>query len=333
MNSKISNQLKGYRGLNGPSWRWRLAVQTALSSCDLPDFSDDIAKQAKSFAEMHMGEEGETRAAQHYREIAAAKSFWDDANLRQQFTILTLADLPREQIAKRLAVPLETVTTTELLFFDIRESRQAEGWINCHVILPEEKSGAYEFAVKCRAAYWGGPLVGKSILDADERVSLDKVQRIADLERRLSMKAQAALAVPLDDAQAALQYTKFYIDYDHKKRRLELEKKKFRHRCEEDLRKHELAERRIDASAKRAEAKDKAMRQRTERWLARERENENVAKMQEDARLDALAGQQRAANDRAAGSPLSKLTWTSVNTAPASEPKETKKQAAAQVAA
>jgi hypothetical protein len=288
MDNDIKEYVEAYSQTQGPSWRWQLAHQMADSSFLWPGFSDDIVSEAKSFLQNCAGEHEQVHAPEQHERIAAAKLLWDDSNARQQIIILTLGGVAREQIAERLSVSCETITTIELLFFDVRDRLNATSWITHHVIIPEQQNGNFDLAIKFRSAFWRGPNVAAAILDAEERVSFDEVQRLADQELRLSMKAQQALDIPFESEQAKLRFTKLYMDYRSQKRRHELAKEKFRHRCQEDLRKHELAKLRIEHLI----------------------ECEKTKQRGDEQREDAFISQQQAAKAGAAESPLSQLTWS-----------------------
>ena len=152
--------------------------------------------------------------------------------------------------------------------------------------------------------------MAQAILDAQERLQLDEVQRLADEELRLHLKARQALDIPLDDQQASLKFLKIYTDYRNKQQRLEFMKQLFRHRCEEDIRKWKLAERRIDASSEREKIRAKTEQQRAEQKTCMRRAKEKAARLRADLQLDARRRQHQAAQQRADTSPLANLKWS-----------------------
>jgi hypothetical protein len=289
MNNQTQQTLQAYGTVKGPSWRWKLANEMVRSTCEWPDLDDSTVAQAKSYAEICAAEEGESHAAQQYPGIAAARMLWQDSNTRKSLMILTLGDVPQDEIAKRLMLPVQLVATTELLFFDIRDRLDANSWIMHQVIFPAERAGDVELATLYRIAYWAGPLVAQEIIDSEGRVSFDGVQRLADQEFRLGVKAQAASEILLDSERSRLRCQKLYLEYQSAKQRLELQKEKFRRRCEGEIRKQESAQGRIDAKS----------------------EREGRARDREEGVRNALVKEQQAAKERGLKSPLTRLRWSS----------------------
>lgn len=127
-----------------------------------------------------------------------------------------------------------------------------------------------------------------TIIDTEGRVSFNGVQRLADQEFRLGVKAQTALAIPFDSERSRLRCMRLYLEHEAAKRRLELQKEKLRRRCEGEIRKQESAERRIKAKS----------------------ERECAARQREEGVQDALVREQQAAKERALKSPLTRLRWS-----------------------
>lgn len=150
--------------------------------------------------------------------------------MAQQLRILVLANCPRDEIAARLQIDEQIVAVIEDLFFDIRWALDASSWIVCRVIIPEMQTGAWDASAKFRLAYYGGPVMARAILDARVRVPFDGADRLFDREVLLHVKLQEA---PLGDRER-MEFLKFYLDFDIKRQRLELDKKKFAYKCEQD---------------------------------------------------------------------------------------------------
>lgn len=309
MKQDIADQRQMYHSLDGPSWRWKLAARLAdLGSRRLACIADRIVKQAVLFISLLLGDDDATLAAESFPEIAAAKSLWDNPETRQRFIILTLGDCPRDLIAERLGVTLEIVECLELLFFDVRDCRHAKDWINAHVIRAESMSGAYDVAIKYRMAFYGGPVIAQAILDA--RVPLDEVERIDNQKSLLYMKAIEALEIPLKDSKSALQLLKITVDYTCNMKKLELADEKFRHKCEQDIRKIELAKRRLEVAAEREKAQAEWQRGQASEREQKKQEKAKLLEIRTQLRQERFLVEERAAMERAAKSPLAKLSWT-----------------------
>ena len=189
--------------------------------------------------------------------------------------------------------------------------RKATAWINAHVILPESKSGAVELATKYRAAFWGGPRVAEAILDVGKVSLSGEVQRIADAEDLLRMKALAAADMPLGNPTEARQLLKMYFDQQNKSAALEFRKEKFRFLCEQEIHKRELAEIRQKAAAKREERRMEEMARRRDFRQQKQMERERLARSREHLLEERRVLDEQAKIERAAQSPLAQLSWTS----------------------
>jgi hypothetical protein len=203
----------------------------------------------------------------------------------------------------------EIIGATELLFFDVRPLRTASDWIACRVLMGES-TDQEGLITRMRAAFFGGPLVAKDILDAEPQHPLSDADKIFQRGLRLHLKFNEALAMPLTGERSALRYLQMYLDYDYKTARLKMAEQRFRHRCEEDLRKHELSERRIAVQLQRHEQEAAARKRKAaERarldWV-RAQQSEAFARQ----RHLAAVAEQQAAERRAASSPLAALTWS-----------------------
>ena len=122
------------------------------------------------------------------------------------------------------------------LFFDVAPQLEADDWVLCAVIAREEHEGNTDLATHLRLAFFGGPLVAQTIVDAPERLPAVEVERLRNQSLMLYAKAMKALAVPLRGSKSVLAYLKMYMDWRCKSQKIELAREKFRHRCEQELR-------------------------------------------------------------------------------------------------
>lgn len=138
----------------GPAWRWLSAVRASRSHF----IADELVRRAARHLRLSAAAANRpANAGRLDRVIAEARALWDDAGLREPFTLMVLGDVSRDEIAERLSVSTDVIEAAELLFLDIRAARQASSWINAHVIRPEAAAGRVELSTRYRAAYWGGP--------------------------------------------------------------------------------------------------------------------------------------------------------------------------------
>jgi hypothetical protein len=130
-----------------------------------------------------------------------------------------------------LNVGQDVIAVAESLFFDLRGLRDSQGWMNNHVFGPEIKAGNMDLVARMGVAFAGGPLVTRALLDAEDRLPLDKALRLADQEMLLYAKLKAALEVELNPS-STMKFLELYLDYDLQRTRLQLEQQKFRHASE-----------------------------------------------------------------------------------------------------
>jgi hypothetical protein len=233
MNAPTSEDLAiSLRSLNGPGWRWKFALEAAAGAPAV--VSDPWIAEAVKFIRLLENEQTEL-ARQRHPSLAAAHALWDQLESRKALTILALGDCAVEDIARRLGTSEEVIRCVESLYCDLRECRQATDWMQLQVIAPALKAGDTAAAVRYRAALYGGPLVAQAVLDADQRVPLDEVQRLADQELKLHLKAQEALELVMTDAATATKYIALYLMHQRQCEALQLRKEQFRHRVHQDL--------------------------------------------------------------------------------------------------
>lgn len=279
----------------GPSWRWLSAIRTSWSRFS----ADELVRRAVRHLRMSAAAANRpANAGRLDRVIAAARTLWDNAGLRESFTLMVLGDVPRGTMAERLHVRTDVIEAAELLFLDIRAARQASSWINAHVIRPEATAGRVELSTRYRAAYWGGPEVAEWILDTCQSVVGDSVKRIAEQERVLQLKLAAALEMPITTSRESLQLQRIHLEYQHNSARLDLEKEKFRSRAELEIRKLKLAEQREQRQRENQQGRTEDRTERRRRAIVKA-----------SSRQQAHDAERRRRTERAKQSPLAALKW------------------------
>ena len=310
MNCNSNRFCEMRRSIDGPAWRSQLAQSLAASpKASWQEVSDELVHQLAGFYQLLVADRTDGRqTTKQYPVIATAKSLWENPEIRKQFIILTLGDCDHDLIAKRLQIDLKTLKTMEALFFDIRNSREATGWINAHVILPESKAGHIDLAIKYRHAYWGGAKVAEWTLETGKGLLGDSVQQIAEQEQRLQMKCLAALEMPLTNSKETLQFLRISLNHQHRLKRLEFEKEQFRGRAEHEIRKCGLAERRQRNAERQLEQRIVVAQRKQERKLIKE-ERERLSAIQESIQQQRQYSEHLQRIVRANQSPLGSLTW------------------------
>lgn len=242
------------RSFMGPACRFKEADRLAREGGPYAGRGvDGLTRQTAEYLDIHRnGDEGPSRSIRKYPEISAAFCAWNNGATADQLRILAIANCPQEEIAARLQINEQIVATIEKLFFDVRWALDGSDWVVCHVIIPEIRARAFDLAAKLKLAFFGGPIMARAILDARVRLPFEESKRLFDREILLHLKMQEALEAPLEEGER-IEFLKLYLQYDINRRRLELDKKKFAHQCEQAGRREELENQPQDTAAREPE--------------------------------------------------------------------------------
>lgn len=304
-----SDRFRTRRGARGPAWRWELA-NSSFPDSRLPEpFALDAHVAAAHAFVTAARLDGPSAAVERRPEIATAIDVNEIRPLRESLQLLALAACPRAEMANQLILDEATIETWERVFFDVRESLTAVGWVFSSVIRPAQLNGNGTFAAKLKAVYAGGPVVARALLDGETRISTVPGERLFDREMQLHLREDEALQVPLDSPRHALRFLKLSWRYQTECQRLELDKQKFAAACRENQRKHAIRLLRVELAHEKEQQRQEAKRRRVE-----QRKQQQQAKIALQAALeqrwrDQQMVSQQAAEQRAMYSPLAQLTW------------------------
>lgn len=304
-------ELCGHRRRHdGPAWRMRFAEeQVRRPARRLLQAADEPVRAALAYLRASAdGPEGRERAAREQPTVATAVRLEADAVACQSMKILTLGACPRTEIAARLGVAEEIVATWEALFFDVRACREATDWILTWVIRPEHERGNAAMAARLKFAC-NGPVAARATLDAAARIHLAEGERRFAQKILLALKFDEAMQAILDSDRNKLAFIKLYSDLLLREKCLRLEERKLEQRCQESLAHQHLMEKKLALS----ERRDQHRQGRTRRPSG-----PSSDPAVDDARA-ARAALEWAARQRAADSPLARLTWATT-ASPAARP-------------
>jgi hypothetical protein len=304
-----------HRSLNGPAWRWHLA--TAIQEAPLRwmrKIADESVHAAVRFLAACM-ESGPEIASERHKLVATTESFWLTSPLRESFKLLVLGGCSDESIVEQTAIDIEVVRLTRELFFDIEANRDASSWIDAQVMAPERNAGRFEQATRYATAYSGGPIVASVLVSSTGPDLNDEAARLQSLEQSLHLKSQAAMDMPIVDPAQSAKFTSMLLDFEHSKKRLEFEREKFCHKCEQDLREHALAERRADFAEQQHQARiDQEINQ--SRRIRDSSDRQKLAELQQSIRTERRRREEQEAAVRATRTPLASLSWTTPKVPP-----------------
>ncbi|MBT6156429.1 MAG: hypothetical protein HOK71_12650 [Planctomycetaceae bacterium] len=306
------------RGVRGPAWRFELAESLQPQS----PFSRQARRLLQQY-DVHVqhahtyfnlgrrGADGCRQAREKFPTIAAAEKLNQDRALCAQTKVLVLGDCPLPEVAERLQIDEQVVEVWEKLFFDIREAREAIGWIFAHIIRAEQNSGNGSLAARFKLAHLGGPAGARALLDAESRVPLTAAEQLFDRSLKLHLRFDEAVTAPFCSGRDKFRFLNNSLKLKLAEQCLEVEKQKLAARCDDALRKHELAKLRLVAAADRRRGQ---VEERARKAQQRNQQQQEIAAAREEQRRlrgEALLAEQQAARARAAASPLAQLTWSS----------------------
>lgn len=304
------------RNVRGPAWRFDLAESLQPQSPfsrqarRLLQQYDVHVQHAHAYVNLgRRGADGCQQASEKFPTIAAEKLNQNHA-LCAQTKLLVLGDCPLPEVAESLQIDEQVVEVWEKLFFDIRESREAIGWIFAHIIRPEQNSGNGSVASRFKLAYLGGPAGARALLDAETRAPLTAAEQLFDRSLKLDLKLDEAVTAPFGSGRDKFRFINNSLNMQLAGQRLEVERQKLAARCDDALRKHELAKLRLVTAADRQRRQEE---ERARKAQQRNQQQQEIAEAREEQRRlrgEALLAEQQAARARAAASPLARLTWS-----------------------
>jgi len=324
--TRLAEFQRGQRAMLGPEWRWKTAraLPPRLAHRAV-QASEPLVRDARGYLTLvDRGPRGLNRARRLYPAIAAAVALNADATKVPALKIMTLAGCAATEIHARLEIVPDVVETWEKLFFDARDQRGAVNWLSSQVIHAERRNGNNQLAAQLTLALTGGVDAARALLDAESRVPMDEGQRLFDRQVKLSVKFEQAIAMPLASSADSLRFLKFSMQVQLQQRRLELDQQKLALRCRDALRQEEVARYRMQQAVQR-EARRAA--ERTRKCAARTQRKADAHVIREywlGIRAQQRSAARRAAEVRAANSPLAQLKWgSSTGAAPTDDSRAT----------
>jgi hypothetical protein len=302
-----TDPFRNHRGLLGPAWCFELA--RSITPDDVPPnfaAASPVLREAVDYltrcAQGHFIE-----ASQRYPRIAAAEALQANIEQVERLKLMVLADLPRDEIAQRLAFDEPVIEAWESLFFDLRDLRQAHQWLAMHVVEKERQHGNQVQASQMTLAIMAGPVAVRALLDSGSPQPIDEAVRLFQRHLQLQLKLDQAVNLPLQTERANVRFIRVYIQLQQAQQRLDLARTKLELRCTEMRARHERQQERRELAQRRATAQDSVRKQRQQarRWPVDQPSTDDDIQL---AKYRALAEAQ-ALSERIAQSPLSAVTW------------------------
>ena len=300
-------------GLRGPRHRWETAEGLPPGRFDrLVQRSDELVQASHHFRQMvKHGATGVERAGATYPEVAAAVALEEDPEKLEKLKVTVLGQLPPVEVARRPDVDEAVLKTWKALFYDIdvKNGRNAIGWIAAHVIEPELDAGRSELAAKLKLVASTGSVGARAVLDVGLRAPVTAGEHLFQRRLRLHLKCDQALTMT-EGPQYDFRFVRLHLNLKMQEHRLRVAEAKLAERCGAALRKHELAKIRLEADLERAKCRAaREARKAEEVTLIQEGERHARELIEVRLRRFELAEQQEAAA-RAAASPLARLRWS-----------------------
>lgn len=174
--------VQGVRQLYGPDWRWELAGEW-LDELVRPSFEkvDKLVRTMWMYRRQVLyGPEYGRVTDDTFGLFQKAEGVQENRSLRESLMLMVLGDCTQEEMALRFGLndlDEQLVCVWEKMFFDVRDSAEATGWLQGHVVEPERLSGNLRFVAKLNLAIRGTPETVRFMLDAESRPPKDDAER------------------------------------------------------------------------------------------------------------------------------------------------------------
>jgi hypothetical protein len=298
------------KSLEGPAWRSKLVGQfPGRRSHRRVQAGDEHLRRLHHYRQLcSNGPAGLRQAIALYPMIARAEALHESDKV-DLLKVAVLGGLEGREIAERLRLDAGVIDVWEKIYFDVREMREAVGWIHVQVIEPERAAGRENLVARLKFATAVGPVGARAVLDLDTRIPLNEGQRLFDRRLKLHLKCDAAAEMTIETNREKMFFIRTYVHQQVEQDRLQLRERELSQRCQESLDKYEHAKIRRELVQERAERRE-AARERREREQQLIREAKATLWHQEVARCTArLTAEANAAAARAQASPLAELKW------------------------
>ncbi len=295
------------RAKAGPAWRSMLAEELSRqSSMRLRDLGDALLQGFIRYLRLQQRDGGGKQAAARYPSLAAAEKLNGDRKQIAALKLMTVGDLPREEMHRRSGVDVEVLRAWEQLFYDVRNQRKATYWLTRHVIDGETKAGDPELAAQLRLAICAGPVAVRGMLDMQQGICLDEADRLFQRSLKLQVKFDQVVNLPVDTCKNQLFFAKTHLALRAEEQRLALAERKLAQRCSEARDRFELGKLRLEQAAEFQALRESARLRKAVRRAAAKAERLRTA--QELGRRQAEAAR-ATMQRRILESPLGRLRW------------------------
>lgn len=295
------------RAKAGPAWRSVLAEELSRqTSMRLRNLGDALLQGFIRYLRLKHRDGGGKQAAARYPSLAAAEKLNGDRQQIAALKLMTVGDLPREEMHRRSGVDVEVLRAWEQLFYDVRNQRKATYWLARHVIDREANAGDPELAAQLRLAICAGPVAVRGMLDMQQGICLDEADRLFQRNLKWSEKFDLAVNRPVDTCRNQLFFVKTHMALRAEKQRLALAERKLAQRCSEARDRFELGKLRREQAAEFQALRESARLRKAVRRAAAKAER--LRAEQELGRRHAEAAR-ATMQRRILESPLGRLRW------------------------
>lgn len=298
---------RSQRAAAGPAWRSVLAEKWSQeTSMRLTDLGDAVLHGFVRYLRLKQREGGGKQAEARYPRYAAAEKLNTDPEQVAALKLMTVVDLPPEEMHRRSGVDVNVLRTWEQLFYDVRNQRKASLWLKRQVIDRETKAGDPELAAKLQMAIRAGPVAVRGMLDMQQGICLDEADRLFQRKLKLSEKFDLAVNLPVDTCNNRMFFAKTHIALMAEEKRLALAERKLAQRCSEACNRFELRKLRLQQAAEFQALRESARLRKAVRRAAEKAER--IRAEQELGRRHAEAAR-TTMQQRILESPLGRLRW------------------------
>lgn len=302
----VEQYVRCQRNWLGADWRMQSAEAIASRAKRRRGRQEEplVLELAEYSALKKQGPRGAAVIESRFARFWQAEQLHGDAAKTRNLMLMTLADIPHPEMARRSGLDVGLLQTWEALFFDARGQRESISWLSRQIIGKTLARGDSELAGQMRLAIALGRVGVELILDVGQNVPLDDADRLLQRRLKVQLAFERLADMPLVSDAQVLSLANLRTRLMLSEKRIELARENLEARCANQIRRHQREMERL---------KHLGLRQ-----TAATKESESVFS---DAAAPSPSGTSHLSMlSTAAPSPLAMLRWSSGPSTTSREP-------------
>lgn len=240
-NLTVEQYARCQRNWLGADWRMQTAeaLATRLKRRRVYRYEPLVLELAEYSALKKQGPRGAAAIEARFALFLQAEQLNGDAAKTRNLMLMTLADLPHQEMARRSGLDVALLQTWESLFFDARGQRRSVTWLSHQIIGKALARGDTELAGQMRLAIALGCVGVEMILDVGKNVPLDDADRLLRRQLKVHLAFERLADIPLASDSQVLSLAKLRTRLMLSEKRIELARENLEARCAHQIRRHQ----------------------------------------------------------------------------------------------